>query len=163
MAYNKYYANGWQNNEEGETPITAAALNHMEDGIVELDGNIGDKLDTSKVANNLTTTDAGYVLDARQGKSLKTAVDAKSTIKFVTKSLGSIAINAQGAAEKTADVSSSIPSGYTLRGAYCTKTGGYGVYCYSCAATGTSITIQLFRASGSATTTTPEVMLICTK
>ena len=31
---------------------------------------------TGKVANNLTTTAAGKVLDARQGKSLKTLIDA---------------------------------------------------------------------------------------
>ena len=34
MAYSKYYSGGWKNNEDGNTPITAAALNHMESGIV---------------------------------------------------------------------------------------------------------------------------------
>lgn len=34
MAYSKYYSGGWKNNEDGNTPITAAALNHMENGIV---------------------------------------------------------------------------------------------------------------------------------
>lgn len=33
MAYSKYYQNGWADNESGGTPITAASLNHMEDGI----------------------------------------------------------------------------------------------------------------------------------
>lgn len=33
MAYTPYYSGGWQNNEEGGTPINAAALNHMESGI----------------------------------------------------------------------------------------------------------------------------------
>lgn len=33
MAYSKYYPNGWADNEAGGTPITAASLNHMEDGI----------------------------------------------------------------------------------------------------------------------------------
>ena len=34
MAYTPYYNGGWQSGEEGGTPITPAALNHMEDGIV---------------------------------------------------------------------------------------------------------------------------------
>ena len=42
MAYNPYYPNGWKNNEEGETPITAAALQNMEDGIVDLDEAVSD-------------------------------------------------------------------------------------------------------------------------
>lgn len=33
MAYTPYYNNGWVNSESGGTPITAEALNHMEDGI----------------------------------------------------------------------------------------------------------------------------------
>lgn len=38
---------------------------------------LDEKVDESVVANNLTTTDSGYVLDARQGKALKDAVDGK--------------------------------------------------------------------------------------
>lgn len=33
MAYTPYYSGGWQSGEEGDTPITPAALNHMETGI----------------------------------------------------------------------------------------------------------------------------------
>lgn len=33
MAYTPYYSGGWQSGEEGDTPITPAALNHMEEGI----------------------------------------------------------------------------------------------------------------------------------
>lgn len=35
------------------------------------------KVDKTSIANNLTTTEEGYVLDARQGKVLKDAVDGK--------------------------------------------------------------------------------------
>jgi hypothetical protein len=35
MSYQKYYPNGWQNGNAGNTPITAEALNHMEDGLQE--------------------------------------------------------------------------------------------------------------------------------
>lgn len=34
MAYTPYYDGGWQNQPSGNTPITADALNHMEDGII---------------------------------------------------------------------------------------------------------------------------------
>lgn len=33
MSYSEYYTGGWQDGESGATPITAAALNHMEDEI----------------------------------------------------------------------------------------------------------------------------------
>lgn len=36
MSYQKYYPNGWQNGQSGGTPITAEALNHMEDGVSEV-------------------------------------------------------------------------------------------------------------------------------
>ena len=33
MAYTPYYSGGWQSGEEGDTPITPAALNHIDEGI----------------------------------------------------------------------------------------------------------------------------------
>ena len=38
--------------------------------ITELNGLLGGKLDVSKIANNLVTTEEGYALDARMGKVL---------------------------------------------------------------------------------------------
>ena len=38
--------------------------------ITELNNLLGGKLDVSKIANNLVTTEAGYALDARMGKAL---------------------------------------------------------------------------------------------
>lgn len=58
MAYEKYYENGWKNNEEGATPITAAALNHMEEGIVDLDEQVSDL--SSKLTTHETLT-ATYI------------------------------------------------------------------------------------------------------
>lgn len=40
MAYTKFYPDGWKDNEEGATPITAASLNHMEEGIANNDAAI---------------------------------------------------------------------------------------------------------------------------
>ena len=41
MAYTKYYPNGWKNGAAGGTPITPAALNHMEEGIAAALPNTG--------------------------------------------------------------------------------------------------------------------------
>ena len=35
MSYSKYYSGGWQDGSSGGTPITADALNHMEQGIID--------------------------------------------------------------------------------------------------------------------------------
>ena len=35
MSYSKFYPNGWQSGESGGTPITPAALDHMEKGILQ--------------------------------------------------------------------------------------------------------------------------------
>lgn len=40
MAYEPYYTNGWYDTESGDTPITAAALNNMEDGIGQNSDNL---------------------------------------------------------------------------------------------------------------------------
>lgn len=37
---------------------------------------VSNKVDTSAIANNVSTTSAGYVLDARQGKALNDAVNS---------------------------------------------------------------------------------------
>ena len=52
-------------------PISDCVEMIMDAIIVAEDGAL-----VGKVANNLTTTSSGKVLDARQGKTLKTAVDA---------------------------------------------------------------------------------------
>lgn len=39
MAYTPYYPDGWNNSETGATPITAEALNHMDNGIKTADEN----------------------------------------------------------------------------------------------------------------------------
>ena len=41
-----------------------------------MDETLGGKLDVSKIANNLVTTEAGYALDARMGKTLSDKVDS---------------------------------------------------------------------------------------
>ena len=43
--------------------------------ITELNNLLGGKLDVSKIANNLVTTEAGYALDARMGKVLNESVN----------------------------------------------------------------------------------------
>lgn len=74
MAYSKYYPNGWKSGEVGATPITPEALNNMENGIAAA-------VRTEDVANNLTTTAAGKVLDARQGKALNEAIQQSTAYR----------------------------------------------------------------------------------
>ena len=58
---------GWENAPSVATPINKSNLNIMDKGIDDLDLY---KVDTDAIANNLVTTEAGLVLDARQGKVL---------------------------------------------------------------------------------------------
>ena len=48
---------------------------HMISEVTNLQTNLNAKVNTSDIANNLTTTASGKVLDARQGKALKDYVD----------------------------------------------------------------------------------------
>ena len=51
--------------------ITTNLLNRFyKNGVKPIKDALAKKLDTSKVISNLTTTTAGYALDARQGKAL---------------------------------------------------------------------------------------------
>lgn len=56
-------------------------------GITTLQHNLQNKINTSDIANNLTTTSAGKVLDARQGKALADRIgDCITSIELVPKS-----------------------------------------------------------------------------
>ena len=48
----------------------ADKVTEINNKITELNGLLGDKLDVTKIANNLVTTEEGYALDARMGKAL---------------------------------------------------------------------------------------------
>ena len=48
---------------------------HSISDVTTLQTNLNSKVNTSDIANNLTTTESGKVLDARQGKALKDYVD----------------------------------------------------------------------------------------
>lgn len=48
---------------------------HSISDVTTLQTNLNAKVNTSDIANNLTTTESGKVLDARQGKALKDYVD----------------------------------------------------------------------------------------
>jgi len=54
----------------GTTNISTIGNGTLSGAISTLNTNLGNKINTSAIANNLTTTGAGYVLDARQGKAL---------------------------------------------------------------------------------------------
>jgi hypothetical protein len=66
MSYSKYYPSGWQDGESGATPITAAALNHMEDEVANLSNNppllwkVGTYTGTLTSANQWLNTDFNF-------------------------------------------------------------------------------------------------------
>lgn len=63
--------------------------------ITELNGLLGGKLNVSKIANNLVTTEEGYALDARMGKVLADEIN-KVDCKAIRTDLGSISFSKYG-------------------------------------------------------------------
>lgn len=121
-----------------------------------------------KTINNLTTSSYsnGQALSAYQGYLLNQnkigSVSSYLTIAYF--SFGALTANDSGAIESTKSVASVIPSGYTMKGVIPAQTGSYAFYFYSCIPSGTnSVKIMLKRASGSTTSTTPAVYVICAK
>ena len=54
----------------GTTNISTIGNGTLSGAISTINTNLGNKINTSAIANNLATTASGYVLDARQGKAL---------------------------------------------------------------------------------------------
>lgn len=72
---------------------------------------IGTKLNTANVVNNLTTTESGYALDARQGKALNDNLTKIFKYKIYS---ASFTISGNSSLTVTAsDLGISTPSGYT--------------------------------------------------
>lgn len=72
-------------NNAVKNKVIAQKITELNQSIEELntllngmDETLGGKLDVSKIANNLVTTEEGYALDARQGKALSDAVNNKA-------------------------------------------------------------------------------------
>lgn len=71
-----------------------------------------DAVHTDKIANNLTTTSSGYVLDARQGKALNDSLAALFKMGNYTYS-GNISANGSVFLTPT-DIGLTVPSGYAV-------------------------------------------------
>lgn len=59
--------------------LTQLATTEKTDIVSAINEIEGDKLDKENIANNLTTTQEGYALDARQGKALKDQLDEQNS------------------------------------------------------------------------------------
>ncbi len=73
--------------------------------VTTLNEEVAKKFDAANVANNLTTTEEGYVLDARQGKILNDAVAEKCAKAAATASLATASWSGSGPYTQTASVS----------------------------------------------------------
>ena len=94
---------------------------------------------------------------------IKTKQD-NTHIVFANAPLGQLTFNAAGAAGGTINISQYIPTGYTMIGAIPASSGYFGAYFYTCAgASPTTVYVQLMRISGTQTTTSPVVKLVCVK
>lgn len=124
-----------------------------------------DKGQVDKIGNTTMGTTATTITGAiAEHESDITSLEG-DRIKIVESvSLGSISVNASGAADATVDISSSIPSGYKLAAAIPRGTGSYGFYFYLCSkASDTSVRVTLFRATGTGASVSPNIGAICVK
>ena len=78
--------------------------------------------------------------------------------------LGTLSVNSSAVAGETVDVSSYIPSGYTLAAVIPRTTSSYAFYFYNCRVVSpSSVYVQLRRTTSDATTVSPVVDIICLK
>ncbi len=118
MSYSPYYTGGWQTGETGGTPITPAALNHMESGIDANDAAIADNTeDITELANKIGNSSMGTTATTVTGaiaehESDITALNGKFTFVKVDGDLGALAAGAAG----FSTISVTIPSGYITTG-----------------------------------------------
>lgn len=61
MSYKPYYENGWKSGEEGGTPITPEALNHMEEGIEQAYEDLAAKSHGNHVPATQTANSATFL------------------------------------------------------------------------------------------------------
>lgn len=63
-------SNSYEDLDDIPSSFTPASHTHAISDVTNLQTNLNSKINTSDIANNLTTTSSGKVLDARQGKAL---------------------------------------------------------------------------------------------
>lgn len=148
-------------NKLGDTAMGTTAST-VTGAIRELFNKIG-----SVAMGTSATTITGAIKELKTALTTLQAHDSGQAITLVPASLGSIAIQSSGGAEKTVSVASAIPSGYTLIDVIPAQTGSYAVYFYTCRKSGTSnVWVQLYRAANyytSVTSVNPTVLLVCKK
>ena len=91
--------------------------------------------------------------------------DVGQSIQCTSFAFGNLQFDSSGAIDSTKNVSSAIPSGYSLIAAIPFATGSYAAYFYSCGMeSSTTVRVKLFRGEWtSVTQTNPSVVLICKK
>lgn len=133
MAYSKYYSDGWKDNEEGGTPITAAALNNMENGIKHCDEQLTENLTKgtpalthylqaygSSAYKALVSDVAKCIINDYKGLSL---AGTAQSVKSALDSLNSDKLNSADGLTNKANTATTIPDNadlntYTTVGEY---------------------------------------------
>jgi hypothetical protein len=88
MAYTPYYTGGWQSGEEGGTPITPDALNHMEEGIED-----ANDLDATPTQGSTKPVQSGGVYNAIEQSTASMPLIYKPTGTITTSNIGAFALN----------------------------------------------------------------------
>ena len=81
MAYEKI---NWKNYPDKTTLISAENLNHMDEGIYDLDKN---KISNDKITRRENITQEGYVLDGREKNPNEEGTLAKQLVDFKKKAI----------------------------------------------------------------------------
>ena len=144
-------------------------LNYLwETGIKPIKNAIAEKLDSSKAANNLLTTEEGFYLDARQGPEIMSMIEEQnSNLSELSGSLSNLFTAATGSTQYSVaaygataiHIYPEIPSGYVAIGIAGFNTGSTNVLPFIVS----NNRIDVQNVGGSAITSMATITVLCVK
>lgn len=116
------------------------------------------KIKSKLLANNLTTTQEGYALDARQGKALSDQINAQNT-KITYMDVNVTAENLASKASKSVEANISIPEGKAILGASIIGNGYNGGVIQSiCYSSNSKIAVSFYNNESSTKTSVTAIV-----
>lgn len=116
------------------------------------------KIKSKLLANNLTTTQEGYALDARQGKALSDQINTLNT-KITYVDVNVTAENLASKASKSVEANISIPEGKTILGASILGNGYNGGVIQSiCYSSSSKIAVSFYNNESSTKTSATAIV-----